>query len=159
MSLKNIGELGKYANELKDFSHLSDFLRAGGRNDGFNAIRDSLKGLKIDEAKKKLEDLGLNPNLSKELLEAANNGKLLKGSADEIADGIEKVGKSSSFVDDLGLAFSGLTNSIKSAGSSLLSFIVANPWIAAATGIGAAMIGAILISDGFIEIYDEASKK
>lgn len=130
MSLKNIGELGKYANELKGFFHLSDFLKAGGKNDGFNAIRDSLKGLSVDEATKKLGDLKLNPELTKELLEAARNGDLLTGTADEIADGMKKVGKSSSFVDDLGLAFKGLWMKMK----PVLVGLASNPltWIIAA---------------------------
>lgn len=163
MSLKNIGQLGGYASLFDGINSYKELIQLGSatseQKDAFKSLRDSLKGLSVDEATKKLGDLKLNPELTKELLEAARNGDLLTGTADEIADKMKKVGKSSSFVDDLGLAFSGLTNSIKSAGSSLLSFIVANPWIAAATGIGAAMIGAILISDRFIETYDEASEK
>lgn len=150
MSLKNIGELGKYANELKDFSHLSDFLRAGGKNDGFNAIRDSLDGLSVDEATKKLQGLKLNPELTAELLEAANNGKLLKGSADEIADGIEKVGKSSSFVDDLGLAFKGLWMKMK----PVLVGLASNPltWI---IGASAAIIAVYDIFNTSVGEHEE----
>ena len=150
LSLKDIGKFQGYVNELNGFSSLVDVLKSGKSNKGFNAIRDSLKGLTVDEATQKLQNLKLNPNLSKELLNAANNGKLLKGSADEIVEGIRKVGESTDFIDDVGLAFQVLWSKM----SPILTAIATNPFTWAIVG-GLALAGVI---DYLTVSYDEANK-
>ena len=46
--------------------------------------------------------------MSRDILKAALDGKLLKGTTEEIQDGMKKLGQSSSFIDDLGFVFEGL---------------------------------------------------
>lgn len=75
-----------------------------GSLDDFYKIVNSLDGLKVDEASKKLKNLKNNPDLSVDLLDAAKNADLLKGSADEIEEGIKKVGSSTDEVAGMGLA-------------------------------------------------------
>lgn len=163
MSLKNIGQLGGYASLFDGINSYKELIQLGSatseQKDAFKSLRDSLKGLSVDEATKKLGDLKLNPELTKELLKAAKNGDLLTGTADEISDGIKKVGQSSSFVDDLRLAFKGLGASIKSGLSSLVSFAMTNPMAAIAIGTVAAMTAAIVLSDKWIVSYSEANEK
>lgn len=159
MSLENISELGKYAQNLEGFSNLQSYLKSGGELENFNIIRDSLKDLDIKTASRQLQDLKLNPELSKQVLIAAKNTNLLKGSVSEITEGIENFQYSSSIVDDLSSTFTGLESSVKSGLSSMVSFATANPYIAALIGIGAALTTAIAISGQFIETYDEANEK
>lgn len=130
-----------------------------GVKEAFETITQMLDGSTINEASKKLKNLKLNPDLATEILESAKSANFLKGTTEEIEDGIKKVGQSSSYIDDLGYAFTGLGQSIKTGLSSLWSFAIANPVIAGIAAIGVAMIGAILISDKFIETYDKASEK
>lgn len=134
MSLKNIGELGNNVKLINGFSGISEILENLGKNGStaFYAIRDSLDGLNIDDATKKLKDLKINPELATEILESANSMHYLRGSADDIADGIKNVSKESV---GLGVAFKGLAATIKSA--------VFNPltWVA----IGAAVLTGALI--------------
>jgi DNA-binding Lrp family transcriptional regulator len=114
MSLKNIGKVGNEANLIKNFSGLSDISATLGLDGSkaFDTISQSLKGLDIDAASKKLQDLKLNPSLSSEILTVANTSEFLKGSTEEIAAGISKVGEAGSNVGTLGDAFSGLAATI-----------------------------------------------
>lgn len=114
MSLENISELGKYAQNLEGFSILQSYLKSGGELENFNIIRDSLKDLDIKTASRQLQDLKLNPELSKQVLIAAKNTNLLKGSVSEITEGIENFQYSSSIVDDFSSTFTGLESSVKS---------------------------------------------
>lgn len=76
--------------------------------EAFDAITESLNGLEIDDAVKKLHNLKLNPEMSAQILESAKSADILKGTTEEIEDGIKKVGQSSSYIDDLALGFKGL---------------------------------------------------
>lgn len=127
-----------------------DVLKAGKGNVDFNIIRDSLDGLDINEASKKLKDLKLNPQLSAEILRAANNGKLLRGSADEIADGIKNVGKSGDRLDDLSNIFKGIGKEA----SKLLKTLLTSPttWLVAIPAL------AIALEDLFTVDYSEANE-
>lgn len=129
MSLASIGNFGDIANKIKDFSSKDNIFENLGDETGkeyFEVIRDSLEGLDIDQATKKLSNLKINPDLSVELLEAANNANLLKGSADEVADGIKNIGTQTSVLDKVKSAFSGL-----------FSIISAHPFISGGLAIGA----------------------
>ncbi len=115
MSLKDIGKLGEDVSLIKDFTNrndLLDFSNDNKYNNAFGNVVNSLDGLKVDEASKKLKNLKINPDLSVDLLDAAKNADLLKGSADEIEDGIKKVGSSTDEVTGMGLAFKGLKTKI-----------------------------------------------
>lgn len=87
----------------------------------------------VDDAAKKLKDLRINKDLSVDLLNAAKSADKLKGSADEVADGIKNVAKSTDIVDDLGNAFKGLGVQIGSA----LKALAMNPitWLVGATAV------------------------
>lgn len=129
MSLASIGNFGDIANKIKGFSSKDSIFENLGEETGkkyFETIRDSLDGLDIDQATKKLSDLKINPELSVEILEAANNANLLKGSADEVADGIKNIGTQTSAIDKVKAAFSGL-----------FSIISAHPFISGGIAIGA----------------------
>lgn len=155
MSLKTIGTLGKHAKNLNGVTSFVELARNGLSQDqktAFNAIRDSLEDLDIDKASKKLNGLKLNPSLSAEILTAAQNGKLLSGSADEVAAGIAKIGNSGAKAGTLGNLFTGLGTSIKGTASSLAA-LVATPlgaFTAIAGGIALAT-GAILGIDYLIQ--------
>ena len=125
LSLASIGNLGKNAKELNKFTSKKASLEAG--QESFNLILNSLDNLDIDQAKKKLSDLKLNPNISKELLEAANNANLLTSSTEEVSKGIKSIGKQTSVLDKVKSAFSGL-----------FSIVASHPFITAGVAIGAA---------------------
>lgn len=76
--------------------------------DAFASIRKSLDGLTVDEALEKLQKLKVNPELQEGLLKSAKRADILKGTTEEIEEGIKKVGQSSSYIDDLALGFKGL---------------------------------------------------
>lgn len=129
MSLASIGNLGEAANNIKNFtskSSINETLGEAGIN-AFDLIQENLQGLNIEQAKKQLADLKLNPELSKEILESANNANLLTSSADDVAIGIASIGKQTSAIDKVKAAFSGL-----------LSVITSHPFITAGVAIGAA---------------------
>lgn len=125
MSLASIGNLGKNAKELNKFTSKKSLSKTG--EESFNLILSSLDNLDIDQAKKKLSDLKLNPNISKELLEAANNANLLTSSTEEVSKGIKSIGKQTSVLDKVKSAFSGL-----------FSIVASHPFITAGVAIGAA---------------------
>lgn len=125
LSLASIGNLGKNAKELNKFTSKKSLSKTG--KESFNLILSSLDNLDIDQAKKKLSDLKLNPNISKELLEAANNAGLLTSSTEEVSKGIKSIGKQTSVLDKVKSAFSGL-----------FSIIMSHPFITAGVAIGAA---------------------
>lgn len=125
LSLASIGNLGKNAKELNKFTSKKSLSKTG--KESFNLILSSLDNLDIDQAKKKLSDLKLNPNISKELLEAANNANLLTSSTEEVSKGIKSIGKQTSVLDKVKSAFSGL-----------FSIVASHPFITAGVAIGAA---------------------
>ena len=113
MSLKDIGKFHKDVSLINSISDGLDFSDNNKYNKAFNSVRDSLEGLNVDDAAKKLRSLKINPDLAVDLLNAAKNADLLIGSTDEIADGIKKVSASSKKVGGLKDAFSGLFNIVK----------------------------------------------
>lgn len=130
MSLKDIGKFHKDVSLINSISDGLDFSDNNEYNKAFNSIRDSLEGLNIDDAAKKLRSLKINPDLAVDLLNDAKKADLLIGSTDEIADGIKKVSSSSKNVSGLKDAFHGLFNVVK-----------ANPFKTAALAATAVGVG------------------
>ena len=130
MSLKDIGKFHKDVSLINSISDGLDFSDNNKYNKAFNSVRDSLEGLNVDDAAKKLRSLKINPDLAVDLLNAAKNADLLIGSTDEIADGIKKVSASSKNVSGLKDAFHGLFNVVK-----------ANPFKTAALAATAVGVG------------------
>lgn len=108
LSLKDIGKLGGILKDIKEFANIQDFFKSGGKKEDLFKIRDLLKDLTIDEAVDKVNSFKLNPEFSQQILESAKSANILKGTTEEIEDGIKKVGQSSSYIDDLALGFKGL---------------------------------------------------
>lgn len=145
MSLKSIGKLGGFAKSLNILERESD-----GWNTAFNAIQDSLEFLDITEAGQKLKDLKLNPDLSVEILESANSAGLLRGSTDEVTDGIKKM--SAEAAESTGTmrdAFAGL-------GSKFKDFLLSPTTWAIAGGAIAAY--ALLSAETFDTLSEQAAK-
>lgn len=75
--------------------------------------------MNIDNAKKKLADLHINPDLTVDILESAKAGKLLTGSLDEIDDGIKSIDvNSKGTFEKVKLTFKGLGHTIKNFATS-----------------------------------------
>ena len=127
MSLGNIGKYGDLANKIRGYSSRADIVASLGdigEEKYFVSLARSLEGLNVDDAVKQLSNLRINPDLSVEIIRAANDMDLLKGSTQEIEDGLKGIGAQSKGVSRLGTAFKGLWN-----------IISAHPLISAAAAI------------------------
>lgn len=135
--LKYIEKYRENANSFKNIASYNALIKNGdlSKAKDFGTLRDSLKDLKVNEAAQRLDSLNLNPNLSAEILTAAQNGELLSGSTKEIAAGIERVTASSRGVNGLGTAFSGVASALGMS-TKALGIFAGGLGAIAAVGIG-----------------------
>lgn len=131
-SIGNIAELGKV---WKKNSGNSDFQKLIS-----NSIGDLLKGNSYNQA----IDMLKKANITGDLADIAMKASQIKQPAMDAAQAITGLGKTSSFVDGLKLAFSGL-----------ITTITAHPIIAAITGITAAILIVPRIIDAVTTSLDE----
>lgn len=131
-SIGNIAELGKV---WKKNSGNSDFQKLIS-----NSIGDLLKGNSYNQA----IDMLKKANITGDLADIAMKASQIKQPAMDAAQAITGLGKTSSFVDGLKLAFSGL-----------ITTITAHPIIAAITGITAAILIVPQIIDAVTTSLDE----
>jgi len=115
LSLKSTGKVKEAAELLHGFSSYYDVADdSKDVQDAFNIVKQSLEGLTEVETLNRINELDLSSGVSKELMEAAKSGNLLKSSTDEINKGIKNFQNTSSIVDDFSSTFTGLESSVKS---------------------------------------------
>lgn len=110
-SLEKIGKYGETANKIKDYSSQAEIFSVFGKDIGekyIGEIAQGLQGLNVDDAIKQLSKLEINPELTAEIVRAANDMNLLKGSTQEIEDGLKGLGAQSTSIERLKNAFAGL---------------------------------------------------
>ena len=110
-SLEKIGKYGETANKIKDYSSQAEIFSAFGKDVGekyIGEIAQGLEGLNVDDAVKQLSKLEINPELITEIVRAANDMDLLKGSTQEIEDGLKGLGAQSTSIERLKNVFAGL---------------------------------------------------
>ena len=85
-SLEKIGKYGETANKIKDYSSQAEIFSAFGKDIGekyIGEIAQGLEGLNVDDAVKQLSKLKINPELTTEIVRAANDMDLLKAALQE----------------------------------------------------------------------------
>lgn len=138
--MKNIG----------DFTSKLDVLKNLGSSgaDSFYNISNSLKDLTANAAVDKLNKLKLNPQLSNDILEEANNAKILKSSTDEVTQAMSNLGSTGA------QGTSALSSGLSGLSQIFQGFIPSPLGLAAVVAGGTMAVMAVI--DHFTTNYSEA---